>query len=282
MLFGTKDNKLAVLNTSVSPNTAGACCVIALPERLAAASSASAAVPAVAAAHRPVTDNPYASFAAGYPPLSALLRGRRHVRFRGTLERPAGEVQHPMENCGIHAIAINPSGTRMVTGGADPSDCAVFNVPELRPTALLTGHKDWIFGLDWVTDNIVASGSRDKTVKLWCVPDAPGDAGSTATAAGSYHHRHLTSPLGTFDAHGDKVRDLRYCRDIKRLASLGTDGRVFFVDPETTTAVEEKRLRGKKELVCLATDGRLLVAGSQEHISIMVGCSDKSTPAIVM
>lgn len=169
-----------------------------------------------------------------------------------------------MENCGIHAIAINPSGTRMVTGGANPSDCAVFSVPDLRPTALLTGHKDWVFGLDWITDNIVASGSRDKTVKLWCVPDAPCDI--TSVGAGSY--RQLSAPINTIDAHGDRVRDLRYCHDIKRLASMSTDGRILFLDPETTT-VEQRRLRGKKELVCLATDGKLLVAGSQQHISIL-------------
>ena len=38
---------------------------------------------------------------------------------------------------------------------------------------------------------------------------------------------------------------------------------MFFADPETLAVVEEKRLRGKKELVCLASDGALLVAGSQ-------------------
>ena len=65
---------------------------------------------------------------------------------------------------------------------------------------------------------IVASGSRDKTVKLWCVPDAPCDAATNAGAAGSY--RQLSTPLCTLDAHGDRVRDLRYCRDIKRLASM--------------------------------------------------------------
>jgi WD40 repeat protein len=55
----------------------------------------------------------------------------------------------------------------------------------------------------------VASGSRDKTVKLWCVP-------TDSDASTSY--RQLETPLHTFHDHGDKVRDLRYCRDIKRLA----------------------------------------------------------------
>ena len=50
---------------------------------------------------------------------------------------------------------------------------------------------------------------------------------------------------------------------------MSTDGRVMFSDPELLAVVEQKRLRGKKELVCLATDGSLLVAGSAEHISIL-------------
>ena len=65
-----------------------------------------------------------------------------------------------MENCGIHAIAVNPSGTRMVTGASNPNDAAVFTLPELLPTAMCVGHSDWVFGLDWITDNIFASGSR--------------------------------------------------------------------------------------------------------------------------
>ena len=36
---------------------------------------------------------------------------------------------------------------------------------------------------------------------------------------------------------------------------MSTDGRVMFSDPELLAVVEQKRLRGKKELVCLATDG---------------------------
>ena len=50
----------------------------------------------------------------------------------------------------------------MATGAANPADAAVFSLPDVRPTALLTGHTDWVFGLDWVTDNLLASGSRGR------------------------------------------------------------------------------------------------------------------------
>ena len=41
----------------------------------------------------------------------------------------------------------------------------------------------------------------------------------------------------------------------------------MFTDPETMRVAERTRIRGKRELVCVATDGKLLAAGSAEHIS---------------
>mmetsp|Transcript_11432 Transcript_11432/g.51755 ORF Transcript_11432/g.51755 Transcript_11432/m.51755 type:complete len:600 (-) Transcript_11432:336-2135(-) len=94
------------------------------------------------------------------------------------------------DNCGIHAVAINASRTRMATGAANPADAAVFSLPDVRPTALLTGHADWVFGLDWVTDNLLASGSRDGTVKLWTVPDEPGGYGRGSRGVGHDDDRY--------------------------------------------------------------------------------------------
>ena len=180
------------------------------------------------------------------------------------------------DNCGIHAVAINASRTRMATGGANPADAAVFSLPDVRPTALLTGHTDWVFGLDWVTDNLLASGSRDGTVKLWTVPDEPvgygrGSSGygrdNDAAAAPSYA-QISSDPNDTLVFHYDKVRDLKWCERIERLVSVSTDGRVCFSDVERVAAVEEKRIRGKRELVCVATDGATCAAGSQSHITV--------------
>ena len=180
------------------------------------------------------------------------------------------------DNCGIHAVAINASRTRMATGAANPADAAVFSLPDVRPTALLTGHTDWVFGLDWVTDNLLASGSRDGTVKLWTVPDEPAGYGrgtsgygrdDDAAAAPSYA-QISSDPNDTLVFHYDKVRDLKWCERSGRLVSVSTDGRVCFSDVERVAAVEEKRIRGKRELVCVATDGATCAAGSQSHITV--------------
>jgi len=180
------------------------------------------------------------------------------------------------DNCGIHAVAINASRTRMATGAANPADAAVFSLPDVRPTALLTGHTDWVFGLDWVTDNLLASGSRDGTVKLWTVPDEPAGYGRGSLGYGRdddddavpSYAQISSDPNDMLVFHYDKVRDLKWCERSGRLVSVSTDGRVCFSDVERVAAVEEKRIRGKRELVCVATDGATCAAGSQSHITV--------------
>ena len=196
----------------------------------------------------------------------------RRVRFRG--DAPSYDVAQEMDRvragAGPHArvvgagvgwsprgtpitAAFTPSrstrvGLRMATGAANPADAAVFSLPDVRPTALLTGHTDWVFGLDWVTDNLLASGSRDGTVKLWTVPDEPAGYGrgtsgygrdDDAAAAPSYA-QISSDPNDTLVFHYDKVRDLKWCERSGRLVSVSTDGRVCFLRRRT-----RRRRRGE-------------------------------------
>lgn len=184
------------------------------------------------------------------------------------------------ENCGIHAISLNPGNTRLATGGDNPCDAAIFSVigdgqcsrdgyspssgdtSTLTPSALLVGHRDWVFGLDWISNNLVASCSRDKTVKIWSVPER-------SSSLGERQINEITSPVATIRAHGEKVRDVKYVSLSKRLASLSTDGVVKFTDPLTMGVSETKKLRSKRELMCLATDGAMIAAGSQSAVAFL-------------
>ena len=199
------------------------------------------------------------------------------------------DVNHPFraaENCGIHAIAINPSRTRLATGGENPCDAAVFSVSAgdddasgaagglLSPSALLVGHRDWVFGVDWITDNVLASGSRDTTVRIWSVPDSAESSeargGVAKTRRGENAVPEIRVPVASIRAHADRVRDIKYVRGARRLASLSVDGTVVFTDPETMAVSETRRLRSRRELMCLATDGVDAVAvGSQAHVALL-------------
>ena len=46
----------------------------------------------------------------------------------------------------------------------------------LAPVRTFSGHADWVFGLDWISERHWVSGSRDGTIKLWQVPDAAAEA----------------------------------------------------------------------------------------------------------
>ena len=47
-----------------------------------------------------------------------------------------GRPQDAIDNCGIHAMSLNPSRTRLVTGGSNPCDCAVFDTPGLEANSV--------------------------------------------------------------------------------------------------------------------------------------------------
>jgi hypothetical protein len=40
-------------------------------------------------------------------------------------------------SCGIHAVAVNPARDMVATGGAQPADCVVLSLPDLKPVQTL-------------------------------------------------------------------------------------------------------------------------------------------------
>ena len=55
---------------------------------------------------------------------------------------PAPPRDQPVEeslwgSCGIHAVAVNPAGDMVATGGAQPADCAVLRLPDFAPVQTL-------------------------------------------------------------------------------------------------------------------------------------------------
>lgn len=69
------------------------------------------------------------------------------------------------ESCGIHCMDVNPAHTMMATGGRNPNDCLLLDVPSMEPVATIQGHNDWLFGTAWVSDRHVVTGTHCPTEK---------------------------------------------------------------------------------------------------------------------
>lgn len=73
------------------------------------------------------------------------------------------------EGCGIHCMAVSPSGTMLATGGHNVNDCLLLDVPSMEPVATIQGHDDWLFGAAWISNRHVVTGTCFCCIsRSWC------------------------------------------------------------------------------------------------------------------
>ena len=79
---------------------------------------------------------------------------------------PSVNVQIPNSSgpMGMHALASNPGGTLLATGGRNTSEISIFSLPILEPKTTISIHKDCIFGMEWIDDKRLITASRDGTI----------------------------------------------------------------------------------------------------------------------
>ncbi len=68
----------------------------------------------------------------------------------------------------VRDIVFMPSGL-LVSGGAVDSDVKICDPETKQVVCSLVGHSEQVLALDVIEDNLVASSSQDKTIKLWDV-----------------------------------------------------------------------------------------------------------------
>lgn len=186
------------------------------------------------------------------------------------------------ENGGIHDIALNPSRNLLASGSSNPNEVlfrlflfflisfffffsklAVFDTETWRPRALCVGHRDWIFGTQFVSDNVIFTCSRDKSLQVWRVPDLLDD---------DHQPPAVLEPCRVaLTAHSSKVRALRYNPNHRLLASLSSDATVHFWDPERSTPLTSLRCPSVEDLVCLEVDvaTNVFACGGRQYVCVM-------------
>ncbi|PLZ26589.1 hypothetical protein CBP10_20910 [Fischerella thermalis WC558] len=126
---------------------------------------------------------------------------------------------------------------------------AVYGVTELNR---LEGHNDIIWGIAFSPDGkLLASGSRDRTVKLW---------------------RPNGTLLQTLDAHSDAITGISFSPDGKTLASTSRDKtvKIWHLNPTTGKfdPQADKILQGHRDWifsVAFSPDGKLLATSSKDR-----------------
>jgi len=157
----------------------------------------------------------------------------------------------------IHCVQYGPTGDVIVAGGADNNSgqackpqihliCAQTGERISSGRLGLTGHWAYVRSISWAPDGKrLASGSNDKTVRIWEV--------ATGTE------------LSQLTGHSDPVRSVSWAPDGIRLASGSNDGTVRIW--EAATGKELSRLRQHKHWVIsvsFSPDGTRLASGSAD------------------
>ena len=171
-------------------------------------------------------------------------------------QRPAPEAQG-----GIHSLALDGPRRLLATGSGSPNEVAVLEAARgFRARAVCAGHTDWVFGCEWVAEGVLWTASRDRTLKVWRVPDEAAEEGGrpAVLAAGA-----------TLKHHSDRVRALRHDAVQGVAASLGSDRRLALWDPPTGQLLRSCATRDHEDLIALDADPRfgLFAVGGRDFVS---------------
>jgi WD40 repeat protein len=159
----------------------------------------------------------------------------------------------------LQVAARNPAELRDLV-----TDCISTEFVCFRHVAAWTGHRGSVTASSISPDGtLLATGSTDKTVRIWSVPDGQCRA--------------------VLEGHLERVTDVAFTPDGRRLASSCADGafRIWDVStladgvkPQRTIALDA----GAIAAIDCATDGRQFAAGCEDGSVFLISNDDSPTP----
>ncbi|MGI9242071.1 MAG: WD40 repeat domain-containing protein, partial [Verrucomicrobiales bacterium] len=161
----------------------------------------------------------------------------------------------------LQAVAFDPSGDRLATGGS-AGKVRFWTVPELEKQSTLDDEADLITGLSFSPDGelIAASSERDHVVRIWQADSAELRV--------------------TLEGHGDEVMSTAFGPDGAIVASCGKDYtvRLWHVERAITTLIREPPYQGES---AYALGGFQYAGGGKQMIAALgsdgIGIYDSAT-----
>lgn len=123
-------------------------------------------------------------------------------------------------DCPIGSIALSPQGTRLVSGGEN-GDIFVWNPTTMQRIRKLDGHKENVLCLDVSEKKMIASGSADKTARIWDM-----ETGKNLFVL----------------KHSGFVKSLRFLKNDSQLVTGTNDNTLAFWDLSDGSKLKELRL----------------------------------------
>ncbi|KAF3328107.1 pre-mRNA-processing factor 19-like protein [Carex littledalei] len=159
---------------------------------------------------------------------------------------------HKTNKPGILSIDIHPSKDIIATGGVD-TNAVIFNRASGQILSTLTGHSKKITSVKFVgRDELVITGSADKTVRLW-----------QGTDDGTYNCAHILKD------HTAEVQAVTVQATKKYFVSAGMDNTWCFYDLPTGSCLKqvgEPSQEGGYTTAAFHPDGLILGTGTSESL----------------
>lgn len=144
---------------------------------------------------------------------------------------------------GLITVNHDPDGKHLGVGGFD-GVIEIFNM-DGNEIASLEGHSDWINDIAYGHDGLLASASKDKTIKIWNVTSQ--------------------QEISTLVGHSDSVQSISFSPDYSFLVSGGDDKTIRFWD--MSTYLETKTFENDAKVLSAAysPDGERIASGAFDN-----------------